>query len=98
MNFAGVGDERQYTTTLPTELWDPVGFPTWAYRGALAEVQYDHVKKKEEERIRLQRASIGFVTAGTPERPSGLIVPKGSKANAAETVAEAGRFSAGKRV
>ena len=86
MDSAGVGSELQYTTTLPTELWDPVGLPTWAYKEELAEAQHGLSKKKEEERVRLQRESIDFVTAGSSGQPSGLGVPKGSRASVAERV------------
>ena len=86
MNFAGVGSERRYTTTLPTELWDPMGLPTWAYKEELAEAQLGLSRKKEEERFKLQRESIDFVAVGTPGHPSGLAVPKGTRASAAERI------------
>lgn len=86
MDFAGVGIERQYTTTLPTELWDPAGLPTWAYKEELAEAQHGLSKKKEEERDRLQRQSIDFVAAGTPGQPGGLALAKGTRASAAERI------------
>ena len=84
MDFAGVGSEWQYTTTLPTGLWDPAGLPTWAYKEGLAEAQHRLSKKKEEERVK--RESIGFVAAGTPRHLSGLVVGKATKASAAERV------------
>ena len=86
MGFAGVGNERQYTTTLPTELWDPARFPTWAYKEELLEAQHRHSKRKEEEKVRLQRESIDFVAVGTQGQPSGLVAPKATKAIAAERV------------
>lgn len=86
MDFAGVGSKVQYTTTLPTELWDPMGFPTWAYKEELAEAQHGLSKKKEEERVGLQRESIDFVADGSSGQMSGLVVPKGSRASAAERV------------
>ena len=85
MNFAGVGSERQYTTTLPTELWDPMGFPTWAYKEKLAEAQHE-LSKQEEERVKIQRERIDFVVSGTTGHPSGLAASKGSRASAAERV------------
>ena len=85
MNFAGVGSERQYTTTLPTELWDPTVFPTWAYKEKLAEAQHK-LSKQEEERVKLQRERIEFVVSGTTGHPSGVVAPKGSRASAAERV------------
>lgn len=86
MDFAGLGSELEYTTTLPAELWDPAGFPTWAYKEELAEAQHGLSKKREEERARLQRESIDFVAASTPGQPSGLAVIKGIRASAAERV------------
>ena len=87
MDFAGVNSQWQYTTTLSTELWDPAGFPTWAYKEELAEAQKDVLKKKkEEERVGLQRERIDFVAASTPGQASTLVVPKGTRASAAERV------------
>ena len=86
MDFAGLGSERQYKTTLPIELWDPAVFPTWAYKEELAEAQHGLSKEREEERVRLQRESIDFVAAGTPRQPSGLVLPKETRPSAAERV------------
>lgn len=86
MDFAGVGSEWQYITTMPSELWDPAGFPTWAYKEELAEAQHSLSKKKEEERVRVQRESIDFAAARSPGQPSGLAVLKGIRPSAAERV------------
>ena len=86
MEFAGVGSERQYATTLSFELWDPAVFPSWAYKEELAELQHGLSRKKESERARLQRESVDFVATGPPGQTSGLIVPKGTRASAAERV------------
>lgn len=86
MDFAGLGSELEYITTLPTELWDPAGFPTWAYKEELAEAQHGLSKKREEERARLERGSIDFVAAGTPGQSSELPTSKGIRASAAERV------------
>lgn len=85
MDSAGVGSEWQYTTSIPTELWDPSGFPTWAYKEELAEAQHG-LSKKKEEKVMIQRESIDFVVAGTPGPPSGSVVPKGTRASAAERI------------
>ena len=84
MVSAGLSSEQQYTTSLPSELWNPLAFPTWAYKEELAEAQHILSKKKEDERVNHQRGSIEFIAAGTPAKPSGLVVPRGSKASAAE--------------
>ena len=86
MDSAGVSSEWQYATTLPVELWNSAGFPTWAYKEELAEAQHGLSKKKEEERSMIQRESIDFVAASTAGQPSGSVVPKGTRASAAERV------------
>ncbi|KAI3390497.1 hypothetical protein diail_9501 [Diaporthe ilicicola] len=53
---AGAG---QYATTLPAELWDPAGFPAWAYRGPLRRAQ----EKVSKERARVQGDAVQFVPA-----------------------------------
>ena len=85
MDSAGVSSEWQYTTTIPTELWDPSGFPPWAYKEELAEAQHG-LSKKKEEKVMMQRESIDFVAASTPGPPSGSAVPKGTRASAAERI------------
>lgn len=85
MSFAGVGREWQYRTTLSTELWDPAGLPTWAYKEELAEAQCRNSKKKGE-RVRGNRESVDFVAAGTSKQPSGSGIPKAPRASAAERV------------
>lgn len=56
---AGAG---QYATTLPAELWDPAGFPAWAYRGRLRRAQ----EKVSKERTRAQGEAVQFVPAADP--------------------------------
>lgn len=85
MDSAGVGNDWQYTTTLSTELWDPLGFPPWAYKEELAEAQRG-LSKKREELVMVQRESIDFVAAGTPGPSNGSIKPKGPGASSAERV------------
>ncbi|KAK2609922.1 hypothetical protein N8I77_003391 [Diaporthe amygdali] len=52
----------QYATTLPAELWDPAGFPAWAYRGQLRRAQ----EKASKERARAQGEAVQFVPAANP--------------------------------
>ncbi|KAG6362409.1 hypothetical protein INS49_010639 [Diaporthe citri] len=56
---AGAG---QYATTLPADLWDPAGFPAWAYRGQLRRAQ----EKVSKERARAQGEAVQFVPAADP--------------------------------
>ena len=92
MASAGLEEDDQYNTTLPEEIWNPKGFPPWAYKEELAKSQQEVTRKREEERSRLQRESIDFVSAansgnstrsGTPAATGGN---KGSKASAAERI------------
>ena len=83
MESAGVGKDWQYTATLSTELWDPLGFPPWAYKEELAEAQRS-LSKKREGLVMVQRESIDFVAAGTPEQSSRSVIPMGSGASATE--------------
>ena len=85
MSFAGVGREWQYRTTLPIQLWDPAGLPTWAYKEELAEAQYRNSKKKDEK-ARVHRESVDFVAAGSSRQPSGSGIPKAPRPSAAERV------------
>ena len=66
MDFAGIEEHEQYATTLPKELWDPSGFPPWAYIEELTKSQQEMAKRQEEERARTQRESIDFVPATAP--------------------------------
>ena len=63
MDFADVDEAGQYATTLPKDLWDPDGFPEYAYKEELAHSQQKIHKKKEDEKARGQRESIDFVPA-----------------------------------
>ena len=85
MVSGGLDEEDQYSTTLPLDIWNPKGFPPWAYKEELAKSQQEITKKREEESSRLQRESIDFVSATNAEEPirNGT---KGSKTSAAERV------------
>lgn len=89
MNFAGVEERDQYATTLPNDVWNPAGFPTWAYKEELAKSQQDISTKREESNSRLHRESIEFVTGTnsgisskgvTPASDTGSKGPRGSVA------------------
>lgn len=67
ITFAGLDFSDQYTTTLPTELWDPQGFPSWAYKDELAKAQQEAQKKRDEERVRVGRGAADFVAASGSE-------------------------------
>ena len=92
MEFAGVKDQHQYATTLPTHLWDPEGFPEFAYKEELAKSQKEISKRKEEEKAKATREGIEFVSATNSGQSSLGVTPGigvGSKAvrrSAAERV------------
>ncbi|KAJ9137881.1 hypothetical protein NKR23_g8833 [Pleurostoma richardsiae] len=60
----GVSGQRagtvQYATTLSAKLWDPEGFPAWAFKGALRKTQ----EKVQKERARAPGEPVEFVQAG----------------------------------
>lgn len=89
MKFAGVKEHDQYVTTLPRDVWDPLGFPALAYKADLLRSQQDISKKRDEAKFRLHRENIEFVSStasgqsskgGTPASDVGIKVPRGSAA------------------
>jgi hypothetical protein len=82
MDFAGLDEQQQYATTLPVGLWDPAGFPEWAYKEELLKSQQSVLKKKEEE-TKAPREGIDFVGATHSSQSSRGATPgfgTGSKA------------------
>lgn len=69
MDFADIDEAGQYATTLPKDLWDPNGFPEYAYKEELAHSQQKFRKKKEDEKARGQREGIDFVPAVASSEP-----------------------------
>ena len=88
MTFAGLEPDEQYATTLPSELWDPSGFPSWAYKDELAKAQQEAQKEREEERAKSGRTAADFITASGSEHSSRSGTPggKGARSSAAERV------------
>ena len=80
MRNIGMDESEQYGTTLPTELWNPNGFPPWAYKEELAKTQQAAQKKREEDLARRPREAIDFVPA-TASAPSSRATTPGSKAS-----------------
>lgn len=66
MTFAGVDSNAQYSCTLPQEVWDPVSFPSWAFKEGLAQSQQDFLKKREADLARSQRDHVEFIQASKP--------------------------------
>jgi len=65
MDFAGITEADQYSTTLSKDIWDPSGFPAYAFKDELAKSQQKILKRKEEEQAKGQRAAIDFIPAAT---------------------------------
>jgi hypothetical protein len=63
MDFSGIDETSQYSTTLPKDLWDPRAFPENAFKEELARNQKKILKRKEEEKLRGQRDAVDFVPA-----------------------------------
>ena len=84
MTFAGLEDSDQYANTLPRELWDPHGFPPWAYPEELAKAQEE--AQKEREMAGTQREAIDFVPATGSSGKGPAPENRGSKGSAAERV------------
>ncbi|KAF4254034.1 hypothetical protein CNMCM8812_005469 [Aspergillus fumigatus] len=65
MDHAGIDERAQYNTSLPSELWNPSGLPSWGYKEELLKSQKES-NNKFEERVRTgQRESIDFVPSVT---------------------------------
>ena len=78
--FAGIDEQEQYTAALPKEVYDPSAFPSWAYKEELAKSQQEVQKKKEEDRMRVQREGLDFVPASTTAETSRAVVSGGETA------------------
>ena len=94
MGFAGVEEDEQYSSTLPKDVWDPSGFPAWAFKEELAKSQQEVLKQQTEERAKVQRESIDFVSAsasasaqsGRDGTPASVSNNKGLRGSAAERI------------
>lgn len=62
MEHTGIDAQAQYATSLPKELWDPVGIlPPWGYKEELLKSQQEIRRKVEEKKALGQREAIEFV-------------------------------------
>lgn len=64
---AGIDEEDQYNTSLPLDLWNPKGFPEWAYKEELHKAQQAVRDKEVAERKALSsagRRTIEFASSG----------------------------------
>lgn len=69
MEHAGIDEQAQYNTSLPTDLWDPSSLPAWGFKEELLKTQQDVRQKMEEKNSSGQRSSVEFVSgSGTESR------------------------------
>lgn len=68
MEHAGIDEQSQYNTSLPSDLWDVSNLPAWAFKEELLKVQQDARQKLEEKNAAGQRSSIEFVSGVEPKR------------------------------
>lgn len=78
LGFTGLdADPReQYESVVGGDLWDPKGFPEWAYRGKLRESREGLAREREAERAAGGRTAVDFVPA-TGSSGSGTNTPAG---------------------
>lgn len=89
MEHAGISDMEQYATSLPTDIWDPSNFPSWAFKEELLKASQDLTKREEERRAKGQRDTIDFVSGTASGDSSRKGTPgggKGLRVSAAERV------------
>lgn len=103
--FLGPDDVKateQYMTTLPSELWDPIAFPDWAYKDMLRRAQ----ERGTKERERAKGEPVQFVGGGVVGGPGedsvvgGLSAPgsrSGTPGVGSGPVSAAATASGGKR-
>lgn len=82
--FVGVSGADQYTSNLPKEIWDPTGFPEYAFAGRLAKSQQEVLEKRQAE----ERSKIDFVSAAPPTGVSITMPPVSQDRKAAGSAAE----------
>lgn len=75
LDFVGIDEVGQYETTLPKELWDPRGFPEWAFRDKLSKSREKIAKEKDADRASGGRTAIDFVpsNSASSEGATGLL-------------------------
>ncbi|KAE8163145.1 HCNGP-like protein-domain-containing protein [Aspergillus tamarii] len=66
MEHAGIDGQMQYSTALPSEVWDMSGLPRWGFKEELLKSQKEFHQKTEEQWSG-QRDTIDFVAATTAD-------------------------------
>ncbi|KAK7416044.1 hypothetical protein QQX98_005495 [Neonectria punicea] len=66
MSFVEIDEGSQYSTTVATDLWDPNGFPEWAFKDKLRRSVEKLAKEKDAEKASGGRTAIDFVPSTAP--------------------------------
>jgi hypothetical protein len=93
LDFAGISDEEQYASALSEEVAVPSVFPEWAYAEELKVSQKQILKAREQQKSKVPRAAVDFVSATKSGASSGTSTPSGENARQAGAAAS----MAGKR-
>jgi hypothetical protein len=80
MDFAGISDEEQYASALSEDVAVPSVFPTWAYAEELKASQKQILKAREQQKSKVPRAAVDFVSATKSGASSGTSTPSGESA------------------
>jgi len=96
MDFSDIDEAGQYATTLAKDLWNPAGFPEYAYKEELAKSQQRILKKKEDEKTRGRRESVEFVSATASESLSRSGTPGAGGRTGQKSAAERIRLDRGR--
>ncbi|KAM5356002.1 hypothetical protein ACJ41O_002648 [Fusarium nematophilum] len=66
MKFVDLDERTQYSTTLPSELWNPASFPDWAFKNRLRKSSEKLAKERETDKAAGGRTAIDFVPSTNP--------------------------------
>lgn len=64
-DHVAIDDQRQYSTSLPNDIWDASTLPGWGFKEELLKTRQEISYKKEEKKALGQRGSIEFVAGAT---------------------------------
>lgn len=70
MKFAGISEEEQHASTLPTDLAVPTVFVPWAYAEELRAAQKKQLKADEQARSNTPREFVPATKTSTASRTS----------------------------
>ncbi|OQE47230.1 hypothetical protein PENCOP_c001G02853 [Penicillium coprophilum] len=62
IEHAGINEQSQYDTSLPSDLWNTSNLPKWGFKEELLRTQQDFRKQSEEKKASGQRSSVDFVS------------------------------------